>query len=294
MFATLLGDLPRPPLDAAGDPAPEAILDACLELQIEAGLEPLTDGGWPLTDDPVVAWSATADRAGRLVKSVITGPWTSGRPIDAIRRDLEALIAAGCRWIEVHEPAAVTLASEAEVDDDPMQRFADQHRALTEGLGDAAHLSLAITGGAADGAGIDTILAGSYASLALDLIDGPNNWRLAVSAPSTVGIICGAVAARGSDDGPEILVWAANYAAASAGRGLDRVGLATSGSLAALDWDAAVRKVRKLGEAARIAAASPEEQRAALDPRAYDIRSAALGRNAPPRPNRQARRRRRG
>lgn len=293
MFATLLGDLPRPPL--AEDARPEAILDACLQLQIDAGLEPLTDGGWPVHDDPVVAWTATADRAGRLVKAVITGPWTSGRPTAVIRREIDALTEAGCRWIEIHEPAAVTLAAEAEADDDPRERFADQHRQLTEGLGDAVHLSLAITGGAADAAGIDTILAGTYASLALDLIDGPDNWRLAVSAPARVGIICGVVAGRpGTDDAKEILVWAASYAATTGGRGLDRVGLATSGSLAALDWEAAARKVGRLGEAARIAAAPPEEQRASLDPRYFDSRSAALGPDAPPRPSRQARRRRRG
>jgi len=43
MFATLLGGLPRPPL--ADDAPPEALLDACLELQAEHGLEPATDGG---------------------------------------------------------------------------------------------------------------------------------------------------------------------------------------------------------------------------------------------------------
>jgi hypothetical protein len=63
---------------------------------------------------------------------------------------------------------------------------------------------------------------------------------------------------------------------------MDRVGLATSGSMAELPWEAAAAKVRRLGEATRLAAASPEERRAGLDPRAFDIRSAALGRSAPP------------
>ena len=288
MFATLLGDLPRPPLP--DDAAAEALLDACLQLQIEHGLEPLTDGGWPVATRPVTAWTAAADRAGRLVKAVLAGPWTSGRTVAAVRRDIEALADAGCVWIEIHEPAAATLGAEAETDDDPREAFAEQHRALTDGLATDLHLSLAIVGGAADAAGIDAILAGSYSSLALDLIDGPDNWRLAVAAPGTVGIVCGAVARElGSDDAPEILVWAANYAATTGGRGIDRVGLATAGSLAALGWDDAVTKVRKLGDAARIAAAPPEEQRAQLDPRAYDIRSAALGRNAPPRPRRARR-----
>ena len=289
MFATLLGDLPRPPLED-GAPA-EAILDGCLALQNEHGLEPLTDGGWPIfPDEPARSWLATAERADRLVKAVVTGPWTSGRPVDDVRRDLEALADAGCRWIEVQEPAATTLADPASADDADDQRrtFADAHRELTAGFGPEIHLSLAIVGGAADTAGIDAILAGGYASLALDLIDGPDNWRLAVAAPTGVGIICGAVAGRlGSDDSPEILLWAAGYAAQTGGRGPDRVGLATAGSLAGLAWEDAATKVRRLGEAARIAMLPPEEQRTALDPRAFDVRTAALGHDAPPRPPRR-------
>ena len=289
MFATLLGDLPRPPLED-GAPA-EAILDGCLALQNEHGLEPLTDGGWPIfPDEPARSWLATAERADRLVKAVVTGPWTSGRPVADLRRDLQALAEAGCRWIEIQEPAVTTLADPASADDadDLRQAFADAHRELTAGFGPEIHLSLAIVGGAADTVGIDTILAGGYASLALDLIDGPDNWRLAVAAPTGVGIICGTVAGRsGSDDSPEILLWAAGYAAQTSGRGPDRVGLATAGSLAGLAWEDAATKVRRLGEAARIAMLPPEEQRAALDPRAFDLRTAALGHDAPARPPRR-------
>ena len=76
--------------------------------------------------------------------------------------------------------------------------------ALTADLGPDVHLTLAITGGNADALGIETILAGAYASLAVDLIDGPDNWRLAVAAPTERGVICGALSAHaGSDDGPE-------------------------------------------------------------------------------------------
>jgi hypothetical protein len=274
VFATLLGALPRPPLGT--DVAPEALLDACLALQAEYGLEPVTDGGWPITEDTVGSWRATAERAGSLVKAVVVGPSTSGRSVAELRADIVALADAGCAWIEVHEPAAVTLANHERA------RFADDHRELTADLGPGVHLSLAITGGSADSAGIDTILAGGYASLALDLIDGPDNWRLAVAAPTDVGIICGAVPAReGSDDGPEILLWAADYAASSSGRGMDRVGLATAGSLAGLPWDVAAAKVRHLGEGARLATKSREERQSSIDPRAVDSRSAALGRAEP-------------
>jgi hypothetical protein len=278
VFATLLGPLPRPPLpdDAPG----EAILDACLALEVEHGLEPLTDGGWPLAPGDVVgSWVATAERAAGLVKAVIQGPVSAGRPVDGVRADLIALAEAGCRWIEVQEPAAVSVGA----DPSAQARFADAHRALTADFGPDLHLTLAITGGSADAAGIDTILAGTYASLALDLIDGPDNWYLVAAAPTERGIICGALSAHeGSADGPEHLLFAARYAAATAGRGVERVGLATSGSMATLSWDAAATKVRRLGEAARLAAASPEERRQALDPRAVDIRSAALGRVEPP------------
>jgi hypothetical protein len=279
MFATLLGPLPRPPLP--DDAAPEALLDASLALQAEHGLEPMTDGGWPIdAADVVASWRETAARCGAIAKAVLAGPWSSGRSMDAVRAQIGDLADAGCRWIEVHEPEATALASGSP---DDHRRFADDHRRLTRDLGPDVHLSMAITGGNADALGIDTILAGSYSSLALDLIDGPDNWRLAVAAPSEVGIVCGAMAARpGIPDGPDILLWAAKYAASTGGRGLDRVGLATAGSFAALTWDVAAAKVRRLGEAAKLVLAPVDAQRAGLDPRALDARSAALGRWEPP------------
>jgi hypothetical protein len=278
MFATLLGGLPRPPLP--DDAPPEAILDACLELQAEHGLEPATDGGWPITEDVVAAWRATSARADRIVKAVMVGPLTSGRDPATLRATVLALADAGCRWIEVAEPAATSIGSEP----DARARFADAHIALTGDLPTDLHLTLAITGGNADALGIDSVMAGTYASLAVDLIDGPDNWRLAVAVPAERGVICGALSAHaGSDDGPEMLLWAMRYAAGSKGRGIARVGLATSGSMAGLTWEQAATKVRRLGEAERIAALPIDEQRMAIDPRAVDIRSAARGRVEPPR-----------
>jgi hypothetical protein len=282
MFATLLGPLPRPPLPPDADP--EAVLDAVLELQVEHGLEPVTDAGWPVAvghdADPVAAWRSTDARADRLVKAAIAGPFTRGTDGSAERRDVLRLVDAGCRWIEIVEPAAVAIG----VDPERRGRFEDLHRALTAELA-GVHLSLVITGGDADAAGIETILAGAYASLAVDLIGGPDNWRLVVATPGDRGIVCGVVAPRaGSDDGPELMLWAAGYAASTGGRGSDRVGLATAGSFADLTWDVAAEKVRRLGVAARLATAPHEERVEALDPRAIDIRSAALGRYAPPGP----------
>ena len=286
MFATLLGPLPRPPLPDRS--APEVVLDAVLALQVEHGFEPVTDGGFaPVPGDVVASWRATAARTDHLVKAVITGPWSTASvtPPEAIRATLLALADAGCRWVEVHEPMAVGIG----VDEAARTRFADLHRALTLDLGEM-HLSLAITGGSADAAGIETILAGAYASLAVDLIAGPDNWRLVAAAPGDRGIICGAMStATAADEGPEVLLWAAGYAASTGGRGAARVGLATAGSLADLPWDVAARKVRRLGEAARLAAAPREERLRAIDPRAIDARSAALGRYEP-RPARHPRR----
>ncbi len=286
MFATLLGSLPRPPL--ADDAAPEALLDAVLALQAAHGLEPLTDAGWALEgEDPVGGWQATAARTDRLVKAVVVGPYTSGRPAEALRGLLLALADAGCRWIEVHEPAATGIGADA----DARARFTSAHVSLTSDLGADVHLSLAITGGSADDAGIETLHAGAYASLAVDLIDGPDNWRLATAWPAERGLICGALSTRaGSDDSPEMLLWAARYGASTRGRGPARVGLATAGSLAALPWSVAAEKVRRLGDAARLAAAPRDEQLATIDPRAIDKRSAALGRYEPraPRPRRRS------
>jgi methionine synthase II (cobalamin-independent) len=288
MFATLLGALPRPPLP--DDAAQEAVLDAMLALQVENGLEPVTDGGVTLVpDDPVASWRATAARTDRLVKAIVSGPYGVAEGADervivaALRETVADLAAAGCRWIEVHEPAAVSIGS----DPASRARFAELHRTLTADLGDV-HLSLAITGGDAAAAGIETILAGTYASLALDLIDGPDNWRLVAATPGDRGVVCGAMGAgERADEGPEVLLWAAGYAASTGGRGAARVGLATAASLAGLPWTVAERRVQRLGEAARLAAAPREERLRAIDPRAIDARSAALGRYAP-----RARRRR--
>jgi hypothetical protein len=283
MFATLLGPLPRPTLPS--DAPAEAVLDAILEAQVAHGLAPLTDAGWGLGDDPVAAWRASSSRTGELVKAVVAGPVTSGRSATELRAVLAALGDAGCAWIEVHEPAATRIGT----DPDARARFEEAHLTLTLGLDDV-HLSLAIVGGNADEAGAETILAGAYASLAVDLIDGPDNWRLVAMAPQDRGIVCGALSTKAqSDDSPEVLLWAAAYAASTADRGPDRVGLATAGSLAALSWEAAVEKLRRLGAAARLAEAPPEARRRALDPRTTGRRSAAFGRPAAGRARRGAR-----
>lgn len=285
MFATLLGALPRPPLSPGASDLD--LVEAAVRAQEDAGLEPVTDGGLENGRSPLDRWLAMAGLTSKAAKQDVIGPLTAARGGDratvlaaaeARNEDLRALAAAGCPLIEVHEPAAVDIGA-----DEPARRlFRDAHRRLLDGV-DGPHLSLAIIGGNADATGIETLLSAPYASLAVDLIAGPENWRLVVATPADRGIVCGALSPEaGSDDAPEVLLWAAAYAASTAGRGPARVGLATAGSLARLSWEAAMAKMRRLGEAARLADLPPDELRRSIDPRAVDIRSAAMGRFAPP------------
>lgn len=330
MFATLTGPWPRGGLDGTG---PDGLVRETLAIQLEAGLEPLTDGQvrWgdlalavaasfegivvdgsrdgrapravtpPVRTGPVLvdAWRAAAGMAAELatasarpapiVKQAIPGPYTLGLTIDpgplgrerltlaladALAGELAALAAAGCAVVEVEEPAATRIGA------DPAARalFAEAQRRLLGGAPDL-HATLAITGGSADDAGAETMLGAPYRSFLFDLIAGPDNWRLVAAAPAERGIVCGALRldGRGGDPAP-LLAWAARYAAATNGRGMDRVGLANAGSLAALSPAAAADRVRVLGRATRLAAMAPAEAiEAGLDPRAFDARTAALG-----------------
>ena len=293
MFATLLGGLPRPPLPESA--TAEELVVAALAAQESAGLEPLVDGGqWGSEEVGTAAqrWRATAALTDRLVKAVVEGPWSAtvraipdGDPAaferqvaataDATNAVVRELAGAGCLLVEIHEPAASAVGA----DPGARAKFADAQRRLLDDV-HGTHLSLAITGGNADQMGIETVLAAPYSSLALDLVRGPDNWRLAAAAPTATGIVCGALTADAmGDEAVEILLYALFYAASTAGRGPDRVGIATASSLAGVPWEVAERRMRRLGEAVRLASASPDERAATLDPRAVSIRSAALGRS---------------
>ena len=291
MFATLLGRLPRPPIPESA--TVDELVAAVLTAQEAAGLEPLIDGGMWGSDDVETAaerWRATAALTDGVVKAAVEGPWSAtlrafpDADLGTLERELAAsaeaanavlreLAAAGCPLVEVHEPAATTIGA------DPAARLsfvhAQQH--LLDGV-HGTHASLAITGGSADQAGIETLLAAPYASLALDLVRGADNWRLATAAPMVTGIVCGAMTAEATgDESVEILLYALRYASSTGRRGADRVGIATAGSLDGVPWDVAERRMRRLGEAVRLAGAPPDERAAAIDPRAVSARTAALG-----------------
>jgi methionine synthase II (cobalamin-independent) len=327
MFGTLLGGLPRP-VGPDGVPIvdDDAAVVMALEAQTTAGLEPLTDGrlrwrgpfdsisgldgmapgpaGMRLVAAPrwqspltVSAWRFAIEHTDGFVTQALPGPYTLGRRLgasnpgaaanafaDALGREIRALADAGCALVTIEERDAHLIG------EDPVERarFVEAHTRLLAGL-DGIHVSLSIVGGSADGAGIATILAAPYASLAVDLIAGPDNWRLVTATPGDRGIVCGALAPTAPrDEGPELLLWAAAYAASSSSRGRDRVGLGTAGGLEGRTWADAVALMSGLGKAARLAERPLAEVAPHLAPGALDLRSAALGRYIPPgRPKRR-------
>ncbi len=284
MFSTLLGALPGSPADEAGS------VRAAVEAQAAAGLELISDGRAAVdvlsSDDAVARWQRASELTELPLKARLLGPFTALRRagqdaggldvVTRLRAEIDALAAAGCPFVEIEEPDAIATA------DDPIA--AAELRALhLDVAADApVHLCLVLSGGNVDRAGSATFVDPPYASYAVDLIAGPDNWRLVADVPADRGVVCGALAARpGSDDSPELLVWAAHYAASTGGRGLERVGLANQPGLDALAWEVAAAKLARLADAARIAGLPRTgELAAALDPRATDLKSRALGRRA--------------
>ena len=282
MFSTLLGALPS-----------VAVVEAVHALE-EAGLELLASGRPPMdtavgADAVVAAWREAAEATALPVKASLVGPYVAAGDPAASRAAAEraaqaigALEAAGCPLVEVVEPDLARIVTETA----ERERFVEAHRWLFAALGSTTpgiHCSLVAGGGNLDGAGASTFFDLPYPSYGFDLIDGPDNWRLVAAAPGDRGIVAGAIAARADgDETREVLVWAAQYAASTGGRGLDRVGLANAGSLAELPWDIAIRKLRRVAEAARIAStAAPDEVARQLDPRAFGGRRARPGGPSP-------------
>jgi methionine synthase II (cobalamin-independent) len=286
MFSTLLGALPPDPdqIDQSADERVRANLAdlGAIGLELISNGEPLDVTAPPDPGAVVAAWSRAAAASTLPVKAVLPGPYSAGRReqgpgaaaawADELRPAIAGLAEAGCPLVEIHEADALAIGVVAT----ERRRFVDAHRRLTEGFdaADAIHLSLTLIGGNLDAAGPATFFDLPYASYAFDLIDGPDNWRLIAAAPTDRGIVCGALSPRpGADETRDVLVWAAHYAASTGGRGRARVGLANSSSLAGLPRADALRKLRIVADAARIAAVeSSEELIDLLDPRAMGRR----------------------
>jgi hypothetical protein len=275
-----------------------------------------------LADDRplVAAWTAAAAAApeGITVAQAVPGPYTLGRLAidDAVARtleagetppagndllgaradvtmaiasaladEIEALAAAGCRMVMVEEPDATRIGAD------------DRERVLFAGAGErllakagGVHAMLVVTGGSAHEAGGSTIFAAPWASLLVDLIAGPDNWKLVREAPGDRGIVCAALPVRDDDlevDHAPELVWAAGYAASANGRGFARVGLANATSLAGRTPEQARRVLAQLATATRYAGMPlADAVEAGLDPRTIED-----PRPVPDRENRAARRR---
>jgi hypothetical protein len=332
MFATLLGALPRPTVDAEGRPIARAedpdadVIDELIAVVVRAqevaGLEPVTDGrlGDPElgrigavlaqpngTERAVAAaleaWHRTAAAATHAAKQALPGPYSIGIRSDTDRKRraartlaaaealaevVAALADAGCPLVEIEESAVGGVGG-----DEDLRLFADAHRRLTAaGKASAMHRSLSITGGALPTAAIGPVVELPYASLAVDLIAGPDNWYLVRRAAGEQGVVAGVLSGGEVDEAKEVMVWGAHYAASSSGRGRHRVGLGSAGSWANLTWEAAQRKLGRLGDAARLSAMPLGEDLArSLDPRAVSAKRAAMGHPPDPRfPEREDRR----
>jgi hypothetical protein len=315
VFATLLGALPKPTPDAGGAAVDPVV--AAIRAQEAAGLEPVTDGrlhdpgfdhlaGLLLrpdgVDDAVTgvleAWRVVAGATERATKQALPGPYSVGlragggteseraartfAAAEALAEIVAALADAGCPLVEIEESEAHRLSGEAEQD-----LYREAHRRLTEeGTGSgqggvqgaSIHRSLSIVGGSVPQTAIDAVLESPYASLAVDLIAGPDNWYVVRRASRERGVIAGVQSAGNVDQSKEVMLWGAHYAASSGGRGSNRVGIDSAGSWANLTWEAALRKLNRLGEVARLAAMPLGEELAqSLDPRAVSARRAAVG-----------------
>ena len=280
MFATLLGALPAPPVDSNDV---DRAIEVAVRAQEDAGLEPITDGRLRAAFDQATAaeqaveqavemWRSTQALTQRAVKQALPGPFSSGSPVEQLIEVVSALADAGCPLVEIEETAIDRLGDAGERD-----RFRAIHERLLA-LAEGTHLSLSIVGGAPDPGAWETVLALPYASLAVDLIAGPDNWNLVTRWSGERGVVAGVESAGKTDEPREVLLWAAHYAASTQHRGLNRVGLGSAGSFANLTWVAAVRKMRLLGEVARLATMpAGEELYRSLDPRAVSPRRAALG-----------------
>ena len=195
---------------------------------------------------------------GQPARMYLLGPYTLAQASDpgpitrerltmtlaeSIAREIRALAEAGCQVIQIDEPAAAGITTNA-----ARSLFRAAHRRLVHNV-EGVHLMLSVLGGSALAAGARTIFDARYHSYLLDLRTAPQNWLLAAQAPGERGLIVGIgnTAEDDDSDDPARLRWAATLAAALHGRGPDRVGIAPAGSLDGLSRELARRRIETLG-----------------------------------------------
>ncbi len=233
------------------------------------------------------AWRWADEATDLPVKQVVIGPYTIARlaepggaprgPLalglaEAMNAELLALANAGCPIIQVDEGALTAIGNDAA----EWELYAETQRRLTAGL-EGHHLSLGIYHGAVDQTGHAGILGGPYRSYLVDALAGPDVWRFVFAIPPESGVIVGALdATQAARDETEVMVWAMAWSAVR-GRTPDRIGIASNGSLRAVDRHAARRKIELMGEAVRIASMGPlQEVAEALDPTPLESRMTRL------------------
>jgi hypothetical protein len=290
MFATIAGAYPPPEL-----PGQDGLRQVLAD-QVGCGLGMVSDGSIQRVSsegdlEPVIDRWRTADSIVRelaeadgleppLVKACVVGPVTLGGGVGLLRELLVELFRSGAPVVQIDEPILVGIT-----DMDALRRAQEGWLELLRGV--EGHVSLAILGGTVDAAAAESLFGAPFASYLLDLVVGPDNWRLAARAPGDRGLIVGVADARTDrPDTEAVMVWGARYAASMRGRGPERVGLAPSVGLERLSPEAARAKLIALAEAARKAGLPAEQLAREIDPRAVDARSAALGRYQP-RPQRR-------
>ena len=213
MFATLLGALPSPTADADG--ASEDPVVAAIRAQEAAGLEPITDGrlrdpGFDRlvelllrpdgVDDAVTAvlegWRTLAAATERATKQALPGPFSVGLRAGGTeqrasrrgrsprrrrsRRSSRRSQQAGCPLVEIEEADVAPARGR--------RRAASSSARPIAGSTEAGHGARFIAPcrssvGRVPQAAIDDVLEAPYASLAVDLIAGPDNWYVVRRAP---------------------------------------------------------------------------------------------------------------
>ena len=239
-------------------------------------------------------WRAAAASTTVAVKQALLGPFSAARPTGGDARSRSpspagaiavALAAAGCPLVEIEEPEAVAdrrrrrrrrvafaaaLRRLTDVVDGPSPPVAgpDRRQRRPAGCGNALRPAVRQLRVRPDRR--PRQLAAHRR--------GPGRPRDRLRRP-------GPGTGRGRP--PETLVWAAHYAASTKGRGLERVGLSNaSSSPASRGSERGPSWSHSPMQCAPAAVRDPKELAASLDPRAVDIRSAALGGYDPDAPRR--------